>query len=340
MLKINSGTNIIFDGNNVPHPDTLSSGWVDDVCKWPETQTANVILNLLESPSDFDGKALKAYKSTKAFSYYKDGWVKTCYYNAISSTSRHCFIKANILSSFKLNEKHHKTWVLLEKLNGDIITASCSCMAGLGKCCNHVAALLFKIEDAVKLGFTSISCTSMPCSWNKGCLKPVANLPLMDIQNLFKKDVHGTVKKRKLQKIDFEPVQAKLAKNGGQSLFENILKDVAATELSAPIFKCLPNEMLSKLDINLPSSSEELDFISCDGEVPKLNKKHKYYAQVQMQMAITNATSSDFVIWTTKNIQVLRVKFDASFGKNLQVNLMIFFNDFLCPAILDDIQKN
>ena len=80
---------------------------------------------------------------------------------------------------------------------------------------------------------------------------------------------------------------------------------------------------------------EELDFLSFDGKVPKLNKKHKYYAQVQMQMAVTNATSSDFVIWTTKNIKVLRVKFDASFWQNLRVNLLIFFNDFLCPAILD-----
>ena len=128
-------------------------------------------------------------------------------------------------------------------------------MAGLGKCCNHVAALLFKIEDAVILGFTSRSCTSMPCTWNKGCLKPVANLPLMDIQNLFKKDVHGTIKNRKLERIEFEPAETKCGKNGGQSLFENVLKDVAATEPSAPILKCLPEDTLSKLGINVPSSS-------------------------------------------------------------------------------------
>ena len=87
-------------------------------------------------------------------------------------------------------------------------------MAGLGKCCNHVAALLFKIEDAVILGFTSRSCTSMPCTWNKGCLKPVANLPLMDIQNLFKKDVHGTIKKRKLERIDLSQRRQNVEKMG------------------------------------------------------------------------------------------------------------------------------
>ena len=87
-----------------------------------------------------------------------------------------------MLPSFKLNEKIHKTWVLVEKADRAIITASCSCMPGLERCCNHAAALLFKIEDPVKLGFNSLSCTSMPCSWNKGCLKPVENLPQMEIQ--------------------------------------------------------------------------------------------------------------------------------------------------------------
>ena len=254
MLNIDPGKEICFDGNIVPHPDILSTGWVDDVRKWPDTQFANVILYLLESPSDFDGKALKAYKSTIAFSYYKDGWVKTCYYHAISSTSKYCFIKANVLPSFKINEKHHKTWVLLEKADGGIITASCSCMAGLGRCCNHAAALLFKIEDAVKLGFNSLSCTSMPCSWNKGCLKPVENLPLMEIQNLFKQEVHCKVKKRKLNKIDFEPMTAKSEENEGKSLFENVLKGVAEAEPSAPVLKCLPEETLSKFDINIPTS--------------------------------------------------------------------------------------
>ena len=110
---------------------------------------------------NFDGKALKAYKSTKAFSYYKDGWVKTCLYHDISERSKFCYIRANVLPSFKLNEKHHKTWVLLENEIGSICSAGCTCIAGLGQCCNHVAALLFKIDDAIKLGCNSLTCTSM-----------------------------------------------------------------------------------------------------------------------------------------------------------------------------------
>lgn len=37
----------------------------------------------------------------------------------------------------------------------------------LGEVCSHVAAVLFKIEAAFRVGYTKPSCTSMPCKWNK-----------------------------------------------------------------------------------------------------------------------------------------------------------------------------
>lgn len=33
----------------------------------------------------------------------------------------------------------------------------------MGQTCNHVAALMFRVESANKLGLTS--CTSLPCQW-------------------------------------------------------------------------------------------------------------------------------------------------------------------------------
>ena len=88
----------------LPHPEALLTGWVDDVSKWPSTQSSEVVVYLLETPSEFDRKALKAYKSTKAYSYYQDGWVKTCYYHNTSDSRKFFFIKANVLPSFKINE--------------------------------------------------------------------------------------------------------------------------------------------------------------------------------------------------------------------------------------------
>ena len=37
----------------------------------------------------------------------------------------------------------------------------------LGSTCNHVAAVLFKIDWAWKSGITNKSCTSRPCTWNE-----------------------------------------------------------------------------------------------------------------------------------------------------------------------------
>ena len=46
--------------------------------------------------------------------------------------------------------------------------ANCSCMAGLGSTCSHVAALLLKIESACHLKLAEgISPTSVLCEWKK-----------------------------------------------------------------------------------------------------------------------------------------------------------------------------
>ncbi|KAJ8036273.1 hypothetical protein HOLleu_20199 [Holothuria leucospilota] len=53
----------------------------------------------------------------------------------------------------RLNDKPHHPWVAVQK-NGTVTAAHCDCMAGLGESCSHVAALLFKIETAVRMGYT------------------------------------------------------------------------------------------------------------------------------------------------------------------------------------------
>ena len=43
----------------------------------------------------------------------------------------------------------------------------------LGEVCFHVAAVLFKVEAVVRLGYTSVVCTSRPCEWNQAFSKKV-----------------------------------------------------------------------------------------------------------------------------------------------------------------------
>ena len=51
-------------------------------------------------------------------------------------------------------------------ISGEIITAFCRCTAGVCHCCNHVVAVLYKIEYANKEGLTEQTCTEKICVWN------------------------------------------------------------------------------------------------------------------------------------------------------------------------------
>ena len=37
-----------------------------------------------------------------------------------------------------------------------------------GQTCNHMAALLFKVDFCWQYGYVSKSCTALPCSWKEG----------------------------------------------------------------------------------------------------------------------------------------------------------------------------
>ena len=48
-----------------------------------------------------------------------------------------------------------------------ILTLCFSFINRLGDSCSHVAAVLYKAEAAVRLGYTSSVCTDLPMRWNK-----------------------------------------------------------------------------------------------------------------------------------------------------------------------------
>ena len=90
------------------------------------------------------------------------------------------------------------------KQSGRIVSAHCTCMAGMAQTCNHVAASLFRLEAACRLGLTNPSCTSKACEWLPANRK-VAPIKIKDMKlsrNDFgkrgkaKRDVNPSPKKR------------------------------------------------------------------------------------------------------------------------------------------------
>eukprot|EP00794_Sanderia_malayensis_P008045 gene8045-biopygen6517 len=157
-----------IEDENLPDPFKLEDGWLkeeDGVSLWPTTLYPDIYNFLSFHPSELKNEDLSDYKTSKAYSYYSTGWLNTLQYHPISDRSYFCFLKTTCRPSQRISETHHHLWVCLSKKNGKIIKAHCSCMAGLSQTCNHVAAALFRIEAAVRIGLNSPSCTSKPCSW-------------------------------------------------------------------------------------------------------------------------------------------------------------------------------
>lgn len=102
----------------------------------------------------------------KGRQYFMSGHVK----NVVNiSKDKHFFIKANVISSYTQNLTYHVS-VALSSPSGKELDASCDCRASVMGMCNHIAALLYALEDyTLQFGYeASDACTSRLCTWNVG----------------------------------------------------------------------------------------------------------------------------------------------------------------------------
>ena len=181
------------NGEQLPDLFTeLKDNWISEekgVEKWPLTlqmQIAEFILTA-EQVSDLGKRLLSDYKEGKAFSYFDSQWLKEVFYQPISDTQELCFLKSQLTPSQRIGNVPHKIWVCLKKINGTVdvlpgkrlISCVYNSICGsivitfyfffsLGSTCNHVAAVLLKVEHAWKSDLTlGNSPTLKECAWNK-----------------------------------------------------------------------------------------------------------------------------------------------------------------------------
>ena len=70
-----------------------------------------------------------------------------------------------------------------------------------------------------------------------------------------------------------------------------------------------------------------------DGE-EGLNRKHKYYAQIQGQMALTGRTWADFYVYTPHGHFYEKIEFDSDYWKILLSRIQFFFHNFLAEELV------
>jgi hypothetical protein len=93
-----------------------------------------------------DQQRLKAYISLKAYKYFDDNVVT----NVWSSTLQGMImLKAHCFSSLKAKSTYD-VFISWTK-DGNIVACKCSCVAGKGEACSHVAAVMFHLENHMRM---------------------------------------------------------------------------------------------------------------------------------------------------------------------------------------------
>ena len=102
---------------------------------------------LMFYPSELGTIDLSDHKNSKAYSYYKSRWLQPLQYHNLLG-SKYCIIRGDCRKYQSIKDPFYKLWTILEK-TAKIRACHCTCMAGMGETCNHVAAAMYRVEAAV-----------------------------------------------------------------------------------------------------------------------------------------------------------------------------------------------
>lgn len=236
------------EGITLPDPFTLKTGWMNEeegIVFWPLVTTFYVI-NFLMLDSEVED--LSDYKGCKAYSYFKQGWLANVFYHQLGS-SKYCLLKADCRPSERLRDVPHKLWICFLEKEGKVVKAHCTCMAGMSSTCNHIAALLFRLEAAMRLGLINTSCTSKSCEWlpNRKEVKPQK---IKDL-NLNREDFGKIGKPSK--KICSTP------KKNYDPLLHSIMKPLSFLDIAKGLEQIIPGSVLYT---GVPKPEEpQIDFV-------------------------------------------------------------------------------
>jgi len=171
-------------------------GWTSSLKKLPEVRFPSIYQHFMEkslvvyarcsldqqTDNESDSDIFSSFKGIdKGYNFFKSGHVQKI---ELAEHKDYVFVRCDVLPSMKKTAAYKTKVCLLP--TGMVNVARCSCTAGLGGCCNHVAALLYALEEFVRFGLREevdeTSPTSRLCRWNRPRSKRVEPRRVTEVQ--------------------------------------------------------------------------------------------------------------------------------------------------------------
>ena len=171
-------------------------------------QASDTLPNVMDNPTvKVDGESW--YESVeytrsldKAYRFFKDGHVQDIKYHPWDNQPDVVCVTTTVLPSMRKDRIYHVTLIIRES-SARVITAYCTCPAGLSGCCNHVTASLYCLEDYVHMGLREEElkgCTEKLQRWNQPKKQHMEPRPTDEVSPF--KAEYGKEKHRKRQHVN------------------------------------------------------------------------------------------------------------------------------------------
>ena len=113
-----------------------------------------------------------------------------------------------------------------------------------------------------------------------------------------------------------------------------------------PFLGCSPDGLVGKdgiIEVKCPYSCKDLEISPANVPYLKYNDRgemalkenHNYYYQVQGNLICTGRQWCDFIVWTFKDVSIMRIQRNNTFIEEATTKLQYFFNHHFRKAVLD-----